>query len=68
VVEPPKYYGPHAPVIVSKTSDDYACVPQNLRSLSSVLGKPKSSTILPSRITLQRHCIITIVYIQITSE
>jgi hypothetical protein len=45
VAEPPKLYGPHAPVIASKTSDDYACIPQNLRSLSGVLGKLESSMI-----------------------
>jgi hypothetical protein len=27
VAEPPKLYDPHAPVIVSKTSDGYACAP-----------------------------------------
>jgi hypothetical protein len=31
VAEPPKLYGPHAPVIVLKTSDGYACTPDNLR-------------------------------------
>jgi hypothetical protein len=31
VTEPPKLYGPHAPVIVPKTSDGYACTPDNLR-------------------------------------
>jgi hypothetical protein len=45
VAEPPKLYGLHAPVIVLKTSDGYACVPDNLKSLSGVLGKPESSTI-----------------------
>jgi hypothetical protein len=45
VAEPPKLYGPHAPVIVSKTSDSYAGVPDNLRSLSGVLEKPESSMI-----------------------
>jgi ribonuclease HI len=30
VVEPPKLLGPHAPVLVSKTSDGYACAPDNL--------------------------------------
>jgi hypothetical protein len=44
VAEPPEVYGPHAPVIIPKTSDGYACVPDNLRSLSGVLGKPESST------------------------
>jgi hypothetical protein len=31
VAEPPKLYGPHAPVIVPKTSDGFACTPDNLR-------------------------------------
>jgi hypothetical protein len=44
VAEPHKLYGPHAPVIVPKTSDDYACVPDNLKSLPGVLGKLESST------------------------
>jgi hypothetical protein len=44
VAEPPKLYGPHAPIIVSKTSNGYARVPDNLKSLSGVLGKPESST------------------------
>jgi hypothetical protein len=48
VVEPPKLCGPHAPVIVLKTSDSYACVPYNLKSMSGVLGKPESSTIYNS--------------------
>jgi hypothetical protein len=30
VAEPPKLLGPHAPALVSKTSDDYACAPVNL--------------------------------------
>jgi hypothetical protein len=30
VAEPPKLSGPHAPVLVSKTSDSYACAPDNL--------------------------------------
>jgi hypothetical protein len=30
VAEPPKLLGPHALVLVSKTSDGYACVPDNL--------------------------------------
>jgi hypothetical protein len=49
VAEPPKLYGPHAPVIVPKTSDGYACVPDNLKSLSGVLGKPKSFMIFRER-------------------
>jgi hypothetical protein len=31
VAEPHKLYGPHAPVIVPKTSDGYVCTPDNLR-------------------------------------
>jgi transposase InsO family protein len=30
VAEPPKLMGPHAPALVSKTSDGYACAPDNL--------------------------------------
>jgi hypothetical protein len=45
MVEPPKLYGPYTPVIVPKTSDGYACVPDNLKSLSGVLEKPESSMI-----------------------
>jgi hypothetical protein len=30
VAEPPKLLGPDAPVLVSKTSDSYACAPDNL--------------------------------------
>jgi hypothetical protein len=45
VAEPSKLYGPHAPVIVPKIFDSCACVPDNLQSLSGVLGKPESSTI-----------------------
>jgi hypothetical protein len=30
VAEPPKLLGPHAPALVSKTSDDYECAPDNL--------------------------------------
>jgi hypothetical protein len=30
VAEPPKLLGPHAHVLVSKTSDSYACAPDNL--------------------------------------
>jgi hypothetical protein len=45
VAEPPNYYGPPVLVIVLKTSNHYTSVPQILRSLSGVLGKPESSTI-----------------------
>jgi hypothetical protein len=44
VAEPPKLYGPHAPIIVSTTSDCCAREPDNIRSLLGVLGKPESST------------------------
>lgn len=30
VTEPPKLYGPHAPIIVPRTSDSYACDSNNL--------------------------------------
>jgi hypothetical protein len=30
VAEPPKLLDPHAPALVSKTSDGYACAPNNL--------------------------------------
>jgi hypothetical protein len=30
VAEPPKLLGPYAPALVSKTSDSYACAPDNL--------------------------------------
>ena len=45
VAEPPELSGPHAPIIVSKTSDRRARVPNDSRSLSCVLGKPESSTL-----------------------
>jgi hypothetical protein len=45
VAEPPELSGPHAPIIVPKTSDRRARVPNDSRSLSGVLGKPESSTL-----------------------
>jgi hypothetical protein len=30
MAEPPMLLGPHAPVLVSKTSDGYACAPKNI--------------------------------------
>jgi hypothetical protein len=30
MAEPPKLLGPHAPVLVSKTSDGYTCASDNL--------------------------------------
>jgi len=44
VAEPPELSGPHAYIIVPKTSDRRARVPNDSRSLSGVLGKPESST------------------------
>ena len=44
VAEPPELSGPHAHIIVPKTSDRRARVPNDSRSLSGVLGKPESST------------------------
>jgi hypothetical protein len=42
VAEPPKLYSPHAPVIIPKTSDDYACTPDNLRRS---IGCPRRTSI-----------------------
>ena len=44
VVEPPKLYGPRAPIIVLMTSDCCTREPDNFGSLSGVLGNPESST------------------------
>jgi hypothetical protein len=44
MAEPPKLYGPYVLVIVLKISDGYACVSDNFKSLSGILGKPESST------------------------
>ena len=48
VVEPPKLYGPRAPIIVLKTSDSYTRDLDNFDSLSNVLWEPKSSTFYKS--------------------
>ena len=40
VAEPPKLYSPRAHVIVLKTSDYYTREPDNIGSLSGVLGEP----------------------------
>ena len=49
VAEPPKLLGPHAPVLVSKTSDGYACAPDNLtgsvRVPQRTSGKPLTTRI-----------------------
>ena len=44
VAEPSELSGPPALIIVSKTSDRRARVPNDSGSLSGVLGKPESST------------------------
>jgi hypothetical protein len=41
VAEPPKLLGPHAPVLVSKTSDCYACAPDNLTGSVRVSQGPR---------------------------
>jgi hypothetical protein len=40
VAEPPKLLGPHAPVLVSKTSGGYACAPNNLTGSVQVSQGP----------------------------
>jgi hypothetical protein len=39
VVEPPKLYGRHAHVFIPKTSNDYACVPDNLKEYVSSIPR-----------------------------
>jgi len=46
VAEPPELIGPHAPIIVSKTSDRRARVPNDSRSMSCALGGPRIIHIL----------------------
>jgi hypothetical protein len=41
VAEPPKLLGPHAPALVSKTSDGYACAPDNLTGSVRVSQGPR---------------------------
>jgi hypothetical protein len=41
VAEPPKLLGPHAPVLVSKTSDGCACAPDNLTGSVRVFQGPR---------------------------
>jgi hypothetical protein len=52
VVEPPKLLGPHAPDFVSKTSDDYACTPDNFDrirlSVPRIPDKPLTTKIARS--------------------
>jgi hypothetical protein len=47
VAEPPKLLGPHAPVLVSKTSDDYACAPHNLTGSIRVSQGPRINHLQP---------------------
>jgi hypothetical protein len=41
VAEPPKLLGPHAPALVSNTSDGYACAPDNLTGSVRVPQGPR---------------------------
>jgi hypothetical protein len=47
VAEPPKLSGPHAPVLVSKTSDGYACAPNNLTGSVRVPRGPRINDLPP---------------------
>jgi hypothetical protein len=47
VAEPPKLSGPHAPVLVSKTLDGYACVPNNLTGSVRVPRGPRINDLSP---------------------
>ena len=47
VVEPPKLWGPHAPALVSKTSDGYACAPDNLTRSVRVPQGPRINHLQP---------------------
>jgi hypothetical protein len=47
VAEPPKLLGPHAPVLVSKTSDSYACAPDNLTGSVRVPQGPRINHLQP---------------------
>jgi hypothetical protein len=47
VAEPPKLSGPHAPVLVSKTSDSYACAPNNLTGSVRVPRGPRINDLPP---------------------
>jgi len=47
VAEPPKLLGPHAPVLVSKTSDCYACAPDNLTGSVRVSQGPRINPLQP---------------------
>jgi hypothetical protein len=47
VAEPPKLLGPHAPVLVSKTLDYYACAPDNLTGSVQVPQGPRINHLQP---------------------
>jgi hypothetical protein len=47
MTEPPKLLGPHAPVLVSKTSDGYACAPDNLIRFVRVFQGPQINHLQP---------------------
>jgi hypothetical protein len=47
VAEPPKLLGPHAPALVSKTSDDYACALDNLTGSVRVSQGPRINHLQP---------------------
>jgi hypothetical protein len=47
VAEPPKLLGPHAPILVSKTSDGYACAPDNLTGSVRVPQGPRINHFQP---------------------
>jgi hypothetical protein len=47
VVEPPKLLGPHAPALVSKTSDGYAHAPDNLTGSVRVPQGPRINHLQP---------------------
>jgi hypothetical protein len=47
VAEPPKLLGPHAPVLISKTSDGYACAPNNLTGSVRVSQGPRINHLQP---------------------
>jgi hypothetical protein len=47
VAEPPKLLGPPAPALVSKTSDGYACAPDNLTGSVRVSHGPRINHLQP---------------------
>jgi hypothetical protein len=47
VAEPPKLLGPHAPALVSKTSDGYACALDNLTGFVRLSRGPRINHLQP---------------------